>query len=60
MTFARWREHALEDREATLVDKDSRNPREDLLARQLAEAERTIEQLVLENDPLGQASRQST
>lgn len=46
--------------EAALADKDSRNSREDVLARQLAEAERTIGQLALENDLLGKASRRLT
>lgn len=59
-TFARWREQALEGMAAALEDKDSRNSREDLLARQLAEAERTIGQLALENDLLGKASRRLT
>ena len=38
-TFARWREQALEGMGAALADKDSRNSREDLLAKQLAQAE---------------------
>ena len=59
-TFARWREQALEGMEAALADKDARNSREDVLAKQLAEAERTIGQLALENDLLGKASRRLT
>lgn len=56
-TFARWREQALTGMKAALQDKDTRNSREDALARKLAEAERTIGQLALENDLLGKASR---
>ena len=41
-------------------DKDTGNSREDALARKLAEAERTIGQLALENDLLGKASRRLT
>ena len=59
-TFARWREQALKGMEAALAVKDSRHSREDLLAKQLAEAERTIGQLALENDLLGKASRRLT
>ena len=51
---------ALEGMEAALADKDSRHSREDVLAKQLAEAERTIGQLALENDLLGKASRRLT
>jgi transposase-like protein len=59
-TFARWREQALEGMQAALADKDSRNSREDVLAKQLAKAERTIGQLAPENDLLGKASRRLT
>lgn len=59
-TFARWREQALERMETALVDKDKRGSREDVLAQQLAEAERTIGQLALENELLGKASRRLT
>ena len=59
-TFARWREQALEGLEAALVDKDKRGSREDVLAKQLAEAERTIGQLALDNELLGKASRRLT
>lgn len=59
-TFARWREQALEGMEAALMDKDTRNSREDVLAKQLAEAERTVGRLALENDLLGKASRRLT
>ena len=57
MTFARWREQALEGMEAALVDKDKRGSREDVLAQKLAEAERTIGQLAPANELLGQVSR---
>ncbi len=43
-----------------LADKGTRDSREDLLAKQLSEAERTIGQLALENDLLGKASRRLT
>ncbi len=56
-TFARWCEQALAGMEAALADKDKRDSREDVLAKQLAEAERTIGRLALENDLLGKASR---
>ena len=58
--LARWREQALEGMAAALEDKGSRGTREDQLARQLAEAERTIGQLALDNDLLGKASRRLT
>lgn len=56
-TFARWWEPSLEGMEAVLAGKGSWDSREDLLAEQLAGAERTIGQLAPENDPLGKASR---
>lgn len=56
-TFACWRAQALEGMEAALGDKDKRTSREDVQAKQLAEAERTIGQLALENELLGKASR---
>ena len=59
-TFARWREQALEGMEAALGDKDKRGSREDVLTKQLAEAERTIGQLALDNELLGKASRRLT
>jgi hypothetical protein len=46
--------------EAALMDKDKRGSREDVLAKQLAEAERTIGQLALDNELLGKASRRLT
>jgi hypothetical protein len=42
--------------EAAMIDKDKRNFRE-TSGRQLGEAERTIGQLTVANDPLGKASR---
>ena len=59
-TFARCREQALEGMEAAWMHKDTRNSREDVLAKQLAEAERTVVRLALENDLLGKASRRLT
>lgn len=59
-TFARWREQMLECMEAALADKDTRNSLENVLAKQLAEAERTVGRLALENDSLGKASRRLT
>ena len=46
--------------EVALMDKDTRHSREDMLAKQLAEAERTVGRLALENDLLGKASRRLT
>ena len=45
---------------AALFDKDKRNSREHVLAKQLAEAEQMIGQLAMENDLLGKASRRLT
>jgi transposase-like protein len=59
-TFARWREQPLEGMEAALADKYTRNSREAVLAKQLAEAERTVGRLALENDLPGKASRRLT
>jgi transposase-like protein len=58
--FARWCEQALEGMDAALADRDTRSSREDVFARRLAEAERTIRQLALENDLLARASRRLT
>ena len=55
-TFARWREQAVEGMELALADKSERDGREALLEKKLAEAERTIGRLALENDLLGKAS----
>jgi transposase-like protein len=59
-TFARWREQAVEGMELALADKSERDGREALLEKKLAEAERTIGRLALENDLLGKASRRLT
>jgi transposase-like protein len=59
-TFHRWRNQALEGMEAALGDKAETNAREAELARRLAEAERTVGQLALENQLLGKASRRLT
>jgi transposase-like protein len=59
-TFHRWRNAALEGMETALGDKADTNVREAELARRLAEAERTVGQLALENELLGKASRRLT
>ena len=59
-TFHRWRNQALDGMEAALGDKADVNAREADLARRLADAERTVGQLALENDLLGKASRRLT
>lgn len=59
-TFVRWREQALAGLEDALADKDDRTGREAELERKLAEAERTLGRLALENDLLGKASRRLT
>src|SRR5262249_15893527 len=59
-TFHRWRNTALEGMETALGDKSDTNGREAELARRLAEAERTVGQLALENELLGKASRRLT
>lgn len=59
-TFSRWREQALDGMEQALADKADRNGREADLERRLAEAERTVGRLALENDLLGKASRRLT
>ena len=60
MSLTRVYEHsrlqALDVVEVAMIDKDNRNFRE-TSGRQLAEAERTIGQLAVANDPLGKASR---
>lgn len=55
-TLARWREQALTGIEQALADKAESGSEKDL-KRRLAEAERTIGQLALENELLGKASR---
>ena len=59
-TFHRWRNQALEAMEQGLGDKADANAREAELAKRLAEAERTVGQLALENELLGKASRRLT
>lgn len=59
-TFARWREQALEGMDEALSDRAERSAREAVLEKKLAEAERTIGQLALENELLGKASRRLT
>lgn len=59
-TFARWREQALDGMADALADKADRNGREADLERRLAEAERTVGRLALENELLGKASRRLT
>lgn len=59
-TFHRWRNQALEGMEAALADRSEAKGRESELARRLAEAERTVGQLALENELLGKASRRLT
>jgi transposase-like protein len=56
-TLTRWRESALDAIEEALHDKVKRDGTEADLARRLAEAERTIGRLALENELLGKASR---
>jgi len=56
-TFACWKEKALEGMEATLVDKDNLRSLKDVLAKQLAEDERTIGQFALDKELPGKASR---
>jgi transposase-like protein len=59
-TFHRWRNAALDGMEMALGDKTDTNAREAELAKRLAEAERTVGQLALENELLGKASRRLT
>lgn len=59
-TFARWREQALAGMEDALADKHDRDDHASDLERQLADAQRTIGRLAMENDLLGKASRRLT
>ena len=59
-TFHRWRNLALDGMESALSDKAETNARATDLERRLAEAERTVGQLALENELLGKASRRLT
>lgn len=56
-TLVRWREQAIEAIEEAMKDKASRDGTEADLSKRLAEAERTIGRLALENELLGKASR---
>lgn len=59
-TFHRWRNLAVEAMADGLADKADKSGREADLERRLAEAERTVGQLALENELLGKASRRLT
>ena len=59
-TFDQWRNAALEGMKVVLGDKVEANAREAELAKRLAEAERTVGQLALENELPGRASRRLT
>jgi transposase-like protein len=56
-SFNRWREQALEAIDEAMRDKADRAKPDADLERRLAEAERTIGRLALENELLGKASR---
>jgi transposase-like protein len=56
-SFNRWREHALEAIDEAMRDKADRSKSDVEVERRLAEAERTIGRLALENELLGKASR---
>jgi transposase-like protein len=56
-SFNRWREQALEAIDEAMRDKADRGKGDIDLERRLAEAERTIGKLALENELLGKASR---
>jgi transposase-like protein len=56
-SFNRWREQALEAIDEAMRDKADRVAPDADLERRLAEAERTIGKLALENELLGKASR---
>jgi len=55
--FARWREKAPEGMQAASMDEDKSTSQEDVLAKDLEKAERTVGQLALENGLMGKASR---
>lgn len=57
LTLVRWREQAIEAIKEALKDKAAQNGTQEDLERRLAEAERTIGRLALENELLGKASR---
>nr|MBO2504158.1 hypothetical protein [Thermoanaerobacterales bacterium] len=56
-SFNRWREQALEAIDEAMKDKADQNKGDVDMERRLAEAERTIGRLALENELLGKASR---
>jgi transposase-like protein len=56
-SFNRWREQALEAIDEAMRDKADRSKSDVEVERRLAEAERTIGRLALENELLGKASR---
>lgn len=56
-SFNRWREQALEAIDEAMKDKADRSKSDVEVERRLAEAERTIGRLALENELLGKASR---
>lgn len=56
-SFNRWREQALEAIGEAMKDKADQNKGDADVERRLAEAERTIGRLALENELLGKASR---
>lgn len=56
-SFDRWREQALEAIDEAMKDKADQNKGDVDMERRLAEAERTIGRLALENELLGKASR---
>jgi transposase-like protein len=56
-SFNRWREQALEAIDEAMKDEADRSKSDVEVERRLAEAERTIGRLALENELLGKASR---
>jgi transposase-like protein len=56
-SFNRWREQALEAIDEAMKDKADQGKGDVDVERRLAEAERTIGRLALENELLGKASR---
>jgi len=56
-SFNRWRERALEAIDEAMKDQAAGTARSADLERRLAEAERTVGKLALENELLGKASR---
>ena len=56
-SFNRWREQALDAIDEAMKDKADQRKSDADLERRLAEAERTVGKLALENELLGKASR---